>query len=103
MRRSDREEQRRIREAAGLGLVLSSPSECEVKAVDPRIQLVVEFMDSNVHKRIPLSELAEAANLSPYHLCRLFKKQTGVSTEKYLRALRMAKARRLLATQAQTA
>jgi transcriptional regulator GlxA family with amidase domain len=55
-------------------------------------------MDSNLHKRVSLSEFAEVANLSAYHLSHLFKKQTGLSPQKQLRALRMQRASQLLAT-----
>lgn len=65
---------------------------------DLRVPIVIEFMNSNLERRIALAELAEAANLSPSHLSHLFKTQTGRSPGEYLRRLRMEKAGHLLAT-----
>lgn len=65
---------------------------------DPRIQLVLEFLDANLHRRIRLNEIAEAATLSPSRLSRVFKDEMGISPGKYLRRIRMQKASSLLAT-----
>jgi AraC-like DNA-binding protein len=66
--------------------------------MNQRIQLAIDFMNANLHRRIRLSELAEVANLSHYHLAHLFKDQTGLSPGIYLRVLKMEKASELLAT-----
>jgi transcriptional regulator GlxA family with amidase domain len=63
-----------------------------------RVQIAIDFMKANLHRRIPLAELAEIANLSPSGLSHLFKIQTGHSPGEYLRSLKMEKARNLLAT-----
>ncbi|MEK6322206.1 MAG: helix-turn-helix domain-containing protein [Acidobacteriota bacterium] len=63
-----------------------------------RVQIVIDFMNANLQRRISLTELADAANLSPTHLSRLFKNQTKLSPGEYLIKLRMKKARHLLAT-----
>jgi len=63
-----------------------------------RVLIATDFMKANLHRRIPLAELAGAANLSPSHLSRLFKTQTRLSPGEYLRRLRMEKARHLAAT-----
>jgi transcriptional regulator GlxA family with amidase domain len=63
----------------------------------PRVKIVIDVMNANLQRRISLTELAGAANLSRSHLCRLFKTQTGLSQGEYLRRLRMGKARDLLA------
>ncbi len=68
------------------------------RTFDPRVLLVIDFMKSNLQRSISLNELAGVANLSPSHLCRLFKSQTGISPGEYLRRLRMEKARQLLST-----
>ena len=62
-----------------------------------RVQIATDFMKANLHRRIPLTELAEVANLSPSHLSRLFKAQTRLSPGEYLRRLRMETARQLVA------
>lgn len=65
---------------------------------DPRVQIVIEFMKSNLQRRISLSELAGVANLSQSQFSRVFKIQTGLSPVEYLISLRMEKARHLLTT-----
>jgi transcriptional regulator GlxA family with amidase domain len=65
---------------------------------NPRVKVVIQFMNSNLERRISLPELAGVANLSATHLSHLFKAQTGLPPGEYLRRLRMEKARHLLAT-----
>ena len=63
-----------------------------------RVRAVIDFMNANIHRKIPMAELAEAVNLSTSHLSRLFKSDTGLPPGEYLSRLRMEKARHLLAT-----
>lgn len=65
---------------------------------DTRVQIVIDFMTTNLQQRISLRELAAAACLSPSRFSHLFKKQTGLSPGEYLIRLRMEKARDLLTT-----
>ncbi|HSB11410.1 MAG TPA: AraC family transcriptional regulator [Blastocatellia bacterium] len=65
---------------------------------DARVRLVIGFMNENLHRGIPLTDLAELTNLSPFRLSHVFKTQTGLSPGEYLRRLRMEEARDLLAT-----
>lgn len=65
---------------------------------NPRVTTVIEFMETNLDRKISLSEMAGVANLSPSHISHLFKTQTGLSPGEYLRRLRMEKATHLLAT-----
>lgn len=66
--------------------------------MNPKVQIVLDYMNANPNQRLPLAKLAEMANLSTFHLCHLFKSQTGLSPEQYSRSLRMEKARHLLTT-----
>jgi transcriptional regulator GlxA family with amidase domain len=63
-----------------------------------RVEIAIDFMKVNLHRRIPLAELARAVNLSPSHLSRLFKTQTRLTPGEYLRRLRMEMARQFLET-----
>jgi AraC-like DNA-binding protein len=63
-----------------------------------RVRAVIDFMNSNLHRSIALTELAGMVNLSPAYFSQLFKCETGVSPGKYLTRLRMEKAGQLLAT-----
>lgn len=66
--------------------------------VDRRIRRAVELMHAHLDRELPLEELAGAAYLSPFHFARLFKKVTGASPHAYLAALRIERAKTLLAT-----
>jgi AraC family transcriptional regulator len=55
-------------------------------------------MDANLDRELPLAEIASAAHLSPFHFSRLFKKLTGSTPHAYLGALRIMRAKELLAT-----
>jgi AraC family transcriptional regulator len=66
--------------------------------IDRRIRRAVELMHSHLAEELPLEELAAAAYLSPFHFARLFKKLTGLPPHAYLAALRIERARALLAT-----
>jgi AraC-like DNA-binding protein len=63
-----------------------------------RMQMVIEFMNTNLRRKVSLSDLANVAYLSPSHFSRVFKIQTGLSPGEYLISLRMEKARDLLTT-----
>lgn len=55
-------------------------------------------MRANLPGRPSLSQYAESVNLSVWHLCRLFRSETGTSPIQYLKFLKMEKARELLQT-----
>jgi transcriptional regulator GlxA family with amidase domain len=69
----------------------------QTKVRSPRVEIAIDFMKVNLHRRISLAELAGIANLSPSHFSRLFKIQTRLSQAEYLRGLRMEEARHLVA------
>jgi AraC family transcriptional regulator len=69
-----------------------------VGLVDRRVRRAVELMHAHLGRELPLEELAAAAYLSPFHFARLFKKVTGASPHAYLAALRIERAKTLLAT-----
>jgi AraC family transcriptional regulator len=69
-----------------------------VGLVDRRVRRAVELMHAHMDRELPLEELAAAAYLSPFHFARLFKKVTGASPHAYLAALRIERAKILLAT-----
>lgn len=64
--------------------------------MDIRVRKVIELLHAESHRRIEIEELAGAVNLSPSRLRHLFKYETGVSPGRYLRDLRMRKAKTLL-------
>ena len=62
----------------------------------PRINRAIEFIQDNLSQPIRLSDIAEAACLSKFHLCRIFKEVVGISPHEYLQERRLAEARLLL-------
>jgi len=70
----------------------------ERAALEPRIQIAINFINANLDRTISLMELASVVNLSSSHLSYLFNAETGFSPGKYLAKLRMEKAAQLLET-----
>ena len=54
------------------------------------------YIDERWSEDFTLTELAAAADLSPFHLCRLFTRQVGMPPSAYRRSRRLEHARRLL-------
>ena len=55
-------------------------------------------MNSNLHRKLSLNDLARSARLSRSRMSYLFKTQTGVPPGLYLKTLRLKKACELLET-----
>jgi AraC-like DNA-binding protein len=47
------------------------------------------FLNAHVHEPLQLEQIASAVHLSPYHLCRVFKQNTGLTIHQYLKRLRL--------------
>ncbi len=61
-----------------------------------RIARAIRFLDAHFRERPDLAAVARAANLSPYHFQRLFGRWAGISPTRFLHAISVARARRLL-------
>lgn len=61
------------------------------------LRRVLKFIDENLHRDIGLTEVAEAAYLSPNYLSQVLKKQTGLAFVDWLTGRRMERAREMLA------
>ncbi|MGH9833344.1 MAG: helix-turn-helix domain-containing protein [Blastocatellia bacterium] len=61
-----------------------------------KLRRVLEFMDENLERDLTLAELAEVADLSPFHFARSFKQTTGSTPIQFLMQRRIDFARRLL-------
>ncbi len=66
--------------------------------MDPRVEKTLKIMRENLHRELPLGELAQSVNLSIWRLSHVFRSEVGVSPIQYLRVLRMEKAKYLLET-----
>ena len=66
--------------------------------MDTRVQNVVALMRRDLRARLTLGDMARSVHLTTFHFCHLFKSETGTSPAKYLKALRLERARELLET-----
>ena len=85
--------------AFGLWMDLSSAA---LQQQDPSpADAAKRFIDQSYRQPdLGLAQIAGAAGLSPYHLCRAFKSRFGTTPGRYLREVRVAQACRLLLTTA---
>ena len=60
------------------------------------IEDIVSFIMDNLADELPLDQLAEKANLSPFYFSRLFKKETGFSPHDYILTSKINHAKYLL-------
>jgi AraC family transcriptional regulator, arabinose operon regulatory protein len=66
--------------------------------MDHRVQKVAVLMQAELHRAVPLYELAKSVNLSHSRLRHLFKIEKGQSPSEFLKALRMERAKELCET-----
>jgi AraC-like DNA-binding protein len=64
--------------------------------LDKRVQKIIEMMREDVSGELSLGEFAQSVNLSVWRLCHLFKSDVGMPPMRYLRVLRMERAKDLL-------
>ena len=64
--------------------------------VDKRVEKIIEMMRENVGEELSLNEFAQSVNLSVWRLCHIFKSDVGMPPIRYLRLLRMERAKDLL-------
>ncbi|MDR3709074.1 MAG: AraC family transcriptional regulator [Capsulimonadaceae bacterium] len=66
------------------------------QAIEVACSYIYDRIDADPSAPIPLGELAEAAHVSPEHLCRLFKAALNQSPAKTVRLIRLERAATLL-------
>lgn len=66
--------------------------------MESAVQQVISQMWARYFEPIKLHELASSVFVSPFHFLRIFAKATGVTPGRYLSAVRMFEAKRLLVT-----
>ena len=60
------------------------------------VALCMDYIDLHLHSRITLSELGEAVNYSPNHLNAVFRRETGLTLQQYIRKVKVEEAKRML-------
>ncbi|WP_416672662.1 response regulator transcription factor [Egbenema bharatensis] len=68
----------------------------------PKLNHVFRFIESHYHQSIGLSDVAQAVGYSPAYLTNLVQAQTGRTVKRWIIERRMAQARTLLTTTAQS-
>jgi AraC family transcriptional regulator len=79
--------------------VIAQPSESVMemdKAALRGVERAVEVMTSNPGQNITIDDLARTALFSKFHFSRVFQRATGISPGRFLSAVRLAEAKRLL-------
>lgn len=66
--------------------------------IDDRVRHSITLMEDHLHRDLNISDIAHHVNLSLWHLCHLFKSETGMPPARYLKILRLKKAKELLET-----
>jgi AraC family transcriptional regulator len=61
-----------------------------------RLQRVLEYLAENQHRDLSLTDLAEVADLSPFHFARLFRSEMGMTPHRYLIDQRLERAKEML-------
>lgn len=64
--------------------------------MDKRVEKIIQMMREDVSGELSLSEFAQSVNLSVWRLCHVFKSDVGMPPMRYLRLLRMERAKDLL-------
>jgi transcriptional regulator GlxA family with amidase domain len=64
--------------------------------VDKRVEKIIEMMREDVRGELSLAQFAQSVNLSVWRLCHIFKADVGMPPIRYLRLLRMERAKNLL-------
>ncbi|MEU2169550.1 helix-turn-helix domain-containing protein [Micromonospora chersina] len=66
------------------------------QSVETAVRRAIATMHGNLGERLTVDDLARAARFSKFHFTRVFQRITGISPGRFLSALRLQKAKRLL-------
>lgn len=75
---------------------IKAQNEITKKELNNKLKLVLKFMKENLKSDVTLAQLADTANLSPFHFHRLFKSVYELTPLQYFTRLRMKEVCRLL-------
>ncbi|WP_433259940.1 helix-turn-helix domain-containing protein [Actinosynnema sp. CS-041913] len=68
------------------------------RQAEESIKRVIENIYRNIGERITIDDMARTASFSKYHFTRVFKNATGISPGRFLSAVRLEQAKKLLLT-----
>lgn len=76
--------------------LLSPGNLCQIGTLQPAVMRVVCYLESHYKEAVDLDQMAAMANLSKYHFVRLFRREVGMSPARYLKFVRVQRAKQLL-------
>ncbi len=65
--------------------------------INPKVQQALAYIIAEYHNSLRLNDVALRVGIHPGHLCRLFKKELGISFHRCILMIKVQKACRLLA------
>ncbi len=65
--------------------------------ISQAIKRTIDYIVDNIQKRITLEKISRAVGINRTYLCELFKKETGVSIQRYITKLKIEAAANMLA------
>lgn len=65
--------------------------------ISQAIKRTIDYIVDNIQKRITLDKISKAVGINRTYLCELFKKETGVSIQRYITKLKIEAAVNMLA------
>lgn len=88
-----------VRSAVGIsnhGYLTHSLNKKEHHIFHPAVNICLKKILNNFHNSLDINNLSEIAGISKSHLCKLFKKDCGMTICDYIRRLRIESAKKLL-------
>ena len=64
--------------------------------MDERVIKALKYIEANLGTNLDLKEVARAACVSPFHFHRLFKQETGLTLKKFIEALKIDQAIKMI-------
>jgi len=74
----------------------ASNEQLQIRSLDRRIQVVLNWMNDNFTRELSLDTIAATVNLSPSHLRHLFKQEMRSSPTHILKLMRLERAKELM-------
>ncbi len=87
---------------SGHGTVHSLSTRRAERVVPVSVLRAISVLNDRYYEPITMNQLAAEVFVSPFHFCRIFAKATGVTPGRYLTAMRLFEAKRLLLTSSLT-
>lgn len=75
---------------------MPDPSSFNIKRADTHLSMALRYIKENYTNDIRTADIVKFVNVTPNHLCKIFKKYTGATLKDYLARYRISEAQKLL-------